>query len=68
MRTLPGFVSASIQKSLDGSRVTNYAQWRRREDFEDMMKDPDVGPHMKRAMELGTAEPHLYSVSSVHEA
>jgi quinol monooxygenase YgiN len=68
MKNLPGFVSASIHKSLDGSRVTNYAQWRRREDFEAMMKNPEVGPHMKRATEVASAEPHLYAVASVHEA
>ena len=30
---LPGFVSANIHKSLDGTRVANYAQWRSREAF-----------------------------------
>lgn len=33
MKSLPGFVSATIHKSADGVRVANYAQWRRREDF-----------------------------------
>ncbi len=28
MRKQPGFVSANIHRSLDGTRVTNYAQWR----------------------------------------
>ena len=28
MKYQPGFVSANIHKSLDGTRVTNYAQWR----------------------------------------
>jgi hypothetical protein len=27
MRKQPGFVSADIHKSLDGTRVANYAQW-----------------------------------------
>src|SRR5215216_1642497 len=29
MRKQPGFVSANIHRSLDGTRVTNYAPWRR---------------------------------------
>jgi heme-degrading monooxygenase HmoA len=33
MRKQPGFVSANIHRSLDGRRVTNYAQWRSREAF-----------------------------------
>jgi len=40
MRHVPGFVSASIHKSADGTRVANYAQWRRAEDFEAMLRDP----------------------------
>ena len=30
----PGFVSSTLHKSLDGTRVINYAQWRSREDYE----------------------------------
>lgn len=28
VRHMPGFVSANVHRSVDGSRVTNYAQWR----------------------------------------
>ena len=42
MKKLPGFVSANIHKSLDGVRVANYAQWRSREDFEAMLKNPEA--------------------------
>ncbi len=28
IRHLPGFLSANLHKSLDGTRVANYAQWR----------------------------------------
>jgi len=38
MKKLPGFLSASIHRSLDGTRVVNYAQWRSKEDFEAMRK------------------------------
>jgi quinol monooxygenase YgiN len=40
MRDLPGFISANIHKSLDGTRVANYAQWRSREDFQAMLQNP----------------------------
>lgn len=42
MKNLPGFVSASIHKSLDGVRVVNYAQWRSQADFEAMTKNPEA--------------------------
>jgi heme-degrading monooxygenase HmoA len=47
MKRLPGFVSANIHKSLDGTRVVNYAQWRSKDDFEAMLKNPEAAPHMK---------------------
>jgi len=34
MRHRPGFVSAAIHVSLDGTRVVNYAQWSSNEDFQ----------------------------------
>ena len=66
IRHIPGFVSATIHKSLDGVRVTNYAQWRSREDFEAMLRNPAASPHLKEAAALATSfEPHLYQVSEV---
>ena len=46
MRHQPGFISANIHRSLDGQRVTNYAQWRSREDFEAMLGNPEAQVHM----------------------
>ena len=62
MRHLPGFVSASIHKSADGQRVTNYAQWRTSEDFQAMLKDPRAAEHMKPITEIATYDAHLYAV------
>ena len=64
MRNQPGYISANIHKSLDGTRVTNYAQWRSQEDFEAIEKNPEVVVHMRAALQLATSfEPHLYEVS-----
>jgi quinol monooxygenase YgiN len=68
MRHLPGFVSAHIHKSLNGVRVANYAQWRSREHFEAMLKNPQAIPHMQAAAELARFDAHLYEVSAVEEA
>jgi len=63
---MPGFVSANIHKSVDGVRVTNYAQWRSREDLDAMLRDPAAIPHLKEASALATSvEPHIYDVASV---
>ena len=69
MKYQPGFVSANIHKSLDGTRVTNYAQWRSREAFEAMLKDSEAMVHLQEAARIAEKfEPHLYEVSSVDEA
>jgi quinol monooxygenase YgiN len=66
MRHIAGFVSANIHKSLDGKRVVNYAQWRSREDFEAMFKNPQASEHMKAITALASPDAHLYEVSEVH--
>jgi heme-degrading monooxygenase HmoA len=68
MRKQPGFVSANIHKSLDGTRVANYAQWRSKEAFEAMLRDRAAAEHMGEAARIAERfEPHLYEVSFVDE-
>ena len=62
MRHVPGFISASFHKSADGTRVVNYAQWRRKEDFEAMLKDPRAVEHIKPIQELAANDAHIYQV------
>ena len=68
MKHMPGFVSANIHKSLDSTRVVNYAQWRSKKDFEAMLENPEAAPHMKAAGAIAKFEPHLYAVAAVHTA
>jgi quinol monooxygenase YgiN len=69
MNKQPGFVSANLHKSLDGRKVVNYAQWKSREDFEAMLKDPEAAVHMGEAARIAEEfEPHLYEVAFVDEA
>ena len=68
MREQPGFVSANIHRSLDGTRVTNYAQWRSREAFEAMLQNQEAAEHMGEAARIAQRfEPHLYEVAFVDE-
>jgi quinol monooxygenase YgiN len=69
MRQLPGFVSASIHQSVDGTRVANYAQWASQAHFEAMLKNDEARAHMTEAAKLAVKfEPLLYHVVSVHKA
>lgn len=66
VRHMPGFISANIHRSVDGVRVTNYAQWRSRTDLEAMLRHPAAIPHLREATELATnVDPHVYDVAAV---
>jgi quinol monooxygenase YgiN len=65
MSKLPGFVSANIHRSLDGTRVTNYAQWRSQAHLEAIYANPSVAPHMRKCTELATYDAHVYEVVHV---
>jgi heme-degrading monooxygenase HmoA len=68
LERIQGFISANIHRSLDGTRVTSYAQWQRREAFEAMLGDPEAAEHMGEAARIAERfEPHLYEVSFVEE-
>ena len=66
LNQFPGFVSANIHKSFDGTKVVNYAQWESREKYQAMLESPKVAPHLKEAAEIAVSfEPDLYEVSFV---
>ena len=62
----PGFISANLHKSLDGTRVTNYAQWASVEEYQAVLQNPDARPHMEEATQLATFDAHIYEVSHAH--
>ena len=63
MKKLPGFLSASIHRSLDGTKVVNYAQWRSKTDFDAMRQNPAAQPHMAAVAAIATFDPILCEVS-----
>jgi quinol monooxygenase YgiN len=62
VRHAPGFVSATLHRSLDGTRVTMYAQWRTIEDYEAMRRNPAPAPFLQQALALARFEPGIYEV------
>src|SRR3977135_2597229 len=60
MGHVPGFISANIHVSTDGSRVVNYAQWASAEAYQAMLRDPTAQAHMATAAQLAESfDPHL---------
>jgi quinol monooxygenase YgiN len=66
MRHRPGFVSANIHASLDGTHVVNYDPWVSVDAFQSMLADPACREHMDAARAIADAAPRLYTVESVH--
>jgi quinol monooxygenase YgiN len=57
-----GFISASLHRSLDGEKVTMYAQWRSVEVYMAMRKDPKASPYLDQALSFATFDPGMYEV------
>lgn len=63
----PGFISSSVHGSLDRTRVLNYVQWERVEDFDAAGEVPEIQERVAQFMALvESADPRLYQVRSVH--
>ena len=62
VRHARGFVSSSLHRSLDGTKVAMYAQWRSLEDYEAMRKDPGPVPYLQEALTIAKFEPTMYEV------
>ena len=68
MKKQEGFISTNIHKSLDGTRVVNYAQWESKEAFEKMLKNPKAIVHMNEVLTIAKAvDGSLYEVAFVEE-
>jgi len=65
---VPGFLSASIHRSLDGRRVVNYAQWTDVRAFEKAMQGEDGRRIIARVHPFAqVVDIHTYEVASVFE-
>ena len=62
VRHAPGFLSSTLHRSLDGTKVTMYAQWSIREAYEAMRGDPGPLPFLTEALTIATFEPGMYEV------
>jgi quinol monooxygenase YgiN len=67
VRHAPGFVSSALHRSLDGTKVTMYAQWRTIQDYEAMRKDPAPLPFLEEALTIAKFEPCMYEVVGSYE-
>ena len=62
VRRAPGFVSASLHRSTDGTKVTMYAQWRSIDHYQAMRQDRVSLPFLREALTIAKFEPGVYEV------
>ena len=66
-RTVPGWLSASLHRSLDGTRVVNYAQARDQLAMRRVFEHLQSSGFLERNKALGVAHPGLYEVACTVE-
>jgi len=65
VRNIEGFISASLHRSIDGSKVTMYAQWRSMKDYQKMRSNPTASPYLQQALEIARFDPGMYEVVQI---
>jgi len=58
----PGFISSTLHRSIDGTKVTMYAKWRSVEDYRAMRQDPGPLPFLEEALTIAKFEPGMYEI------
>ena len=65
---LPGVASAALHKSVDGTRVVNYAQLRSADDWENLRKVGEEKGFFGRVTQFGKPDAHLHEVIDTRES
>ncbi|AFO88405.1 antibiotic biosynthesis monooxygenase [Phaeobacter inhibens] len=61
----PGFISAGLHVNDAQTRIANYSQWRRREDFMAMLRSAEMRNRNRKINELCRSfEPVMYEVAA----
>src|SRR5258708_22386137 len=55
----PGFIAATLHRSLDGTKVTMYARWQSNEHYQAMRRDPGPLPFLEEALTYASSEPGM---------
>jgi hypothetical protein len=65
VRHRKGFISASLHRGIDGTKVTMYAQWASLGDYEAMRKDSGSSPALEKALAFAKFDPGMYEVAEI---
>ena len=62
VRKAAGFISSSLHRSIDGTKVTMYAQWKSIEDYQNMRSNSTASPYLEEALKIAKFDPRMYEV------
>jgi len=62
VRHAPGFISASLHRSLDRTKVTMYAQWRTIAAYQAMRENLAPLPYLQQTLAIAKFDPGMYEV------
>jgi quinol monooxygenase YgiN len=62
VRKVKGFISSSLHRSIDGTKVTMYAQWKSMEDYQNMRNNSTASPFLEEALKIAKFDPGMYEV------
>ena len=68
VRDVPGFISAALHRSVDGTKVTMYSQWKSAEHYrhyQSMLSNPVAPPYVEQALAIAKFDPGMYEVVKV---
>lgn len=64
----PGFIAAGLHVNDAQTRIANYSQWQRREDFQAMLRSDEMRERNRRINELCRSfEPVMYEVAATFD-
>jgi len=62
-----GFVSSTLHRGLDGTKVAMHARWSSLADYQAMREDPAPRAYLEAALEIARFEPGSYEVVQIFE-
>ncbi|RSZ29791.1 MULTISPECIES: antibiotic biosynthesis monooxygenase family protein [unclassified Variovorax] len=68
VRDVQGFISAALHRSVDGTRVTMYSQWKSAEhyqSYQSMLSNPATSPYVEQVLAIARFDPGMYEVVKV---
>ena len=68
VRHVPGSISAALHRSVDGTKVTMYSQWKSAEHYrhyQSMLSNPVAAPYVEQALAIAKFDPGMYEVVKV---